>query len=50
MGGIMGWVVVHPFNTICVRMNLATASGGKNSHLGFIPYSQSIIKESGKVP
>ena len=27
LGGCAGWVVVHPFNTVAVRMNLASASG-----------------------
>lgn len=27
LGGMLGWVVVHPFNTIAVRSNLASASG-----------------------
>jgi solute carrier family 25 oxoglutarate transporter 11 len=27
LGGCMGWCVVHPFNTVAVRMSLASASG-----------------------
>ena len=27
LGGVLGWCVVHPFNTVAVRMNLAAASG-----------------------
>eukprot|EP00934_Nitzschia_sp_Nitz4_P008102 Nitzschia sp. Nitz4//scaffold14_size191712//65305//66344//NITZ4_001713-RA/size191712-snap-gene-0.131-mRNA-1//1//CDS//3329536897//8092//frame0 len=27
LGGVLGWVVVHPFNTIAVRSSLASASG-----------------------
>ena len=27
LGGMLGWVMVHPFNTIAVRSNLASASG-----------------------
>lgn len=27
IGGCMGWAVVHPFNTLAVRSNLASASG-----------------------
>lgn len=23
LAGILGWIVVHPFNTLAVRMNLA---------------------------
>jgi hypothetical protein len=22
LGGVLGWIVVHPFNTLAVRMNL----------------------------
>ncbi len=27
LGGVIGWIVVHPFNTLAVRMNLAGQSG-----------------------
>ena len=27
LGGVLGWVVVHPFNTLTVRMSLAAAAG-----------------------
>jgi solute carrier family 25 oxoglutarate transporter 11 len=27
MGGCLGWCLVHPFNTVAVRANLASASG-----------------------
>ena len=27
MGGMLGWALVHPFNTVAVRSNLASASG-----------------------
>lgn len=27
LGGCLGWCVVHPFNTVAVRMNLASAAG-----------------------
>jgi len=27
LGGVMGWCVVHPFNTLAVRMNLASVQG-----------------------
>lgn len=27
LGGMLGWAIVHPFNTIAVRSNLASASG-----------------------
>jgi solute carrier family 25 oxoglutarate transporter 11 len=27
LGGMLGWTIVHPFNTVAVRSNLASASG-----------------------
>ena len=27
LGGVLGWIVVHPFNTLTVRMSLAAAAG-----------------------
>ena len=27
LGGMLGWAVVHPFNTVAVRSNLASAAG-----------------------
>jgi solute carrier family 25 (mitochondrial oxoglutarate transporter), member 11 len=32
LGGVLGWAVVHPFNTIAVRQNLASMQG-KTFHL-----------------
>jgi len=46
LGGLMGWVVVHPFNTCSVRMNLAGASGG-SAKLSFLPYFVSTVKNQG---
>ena len=28
LGGILGWVIVHPFNTFAVRMSLASSQPG----------------------
>jgi solute carrier family 25 (mitochondrial oxoglutarate transporter), member 11 len=47
LGGIMGWIVVHPFNTVCVRMNLASASGSAMGNLSFRSYLTATVKESG---
>eukprot|EP00285_Hemiselmis_virescens_P000077 CAMPEP_0173378594 /NCGR_PEP_ID=MMETSP1356-20130122/1740_1 /TAXON_ID=77927 ORGANISM="Hemiselmis virescens, Strain PCC157" /NCGR_SAMPLE_ID=MMETSP1356 /ASSEMBLY_ACC=CAM_ASM_000847 /LENGTH=299 /DNA_ID=CAMNT_0014331715 /DNA_START=56 /DNA_END=955 /DNA_ORIENTATION=- len=46
LGGIGGWIMVHPFNTVSVRMNLASASGTVNE-LSFVPFAQSLIKKEG---
>jgi solute carrier family 25 oxoglutarate transporter 11 len=45
MGGLFGWAIVHPFNTLGIRMNLATASG--NANVSFFPYLVSTIKNQG---
>jgi solute carrier family 25 oxoglutarate transporter 11 len=36
LGGMGGWMVVHPFNTVAVRSNLASASGQTFSLKGMI--------------
>jgi len=46
LGGIGGWLVVHPFNTVSVRMNLATATGNTEG-LGFVPFFKNIVKQEG---
>eukprot|EP00961_Rhodomonas_salina_P251991 3406658-Rhodomonas_salina.1 len=46
LGGIGGWLVVHPFNTVSVRMNLATATGNTEG-LGFVPFFKNIVKQVG---
>lgn len=46
-----GWCVVHPFNTVCVRMNLASAvaasSGGTKAKMSFPSYLSMTIREQG---
>ena len=41
----MGWCVVHPFNTVAVRMNLASSSG--QAAPSFFPFLRKSIKEKG---
>ena len=45
LGGIMGWVVVHPFNTVATRMNLATQNA--NANLSFRSYFVKMVNEQG---
>lgn len=45
IGGLFGWAVIHPFNTLGIRMNLATASG--NAKVSFLPYMVSTVKNQG---
>jgi solute carrier family 25 oxoglutarate transporter 11 len=40
LGGMLGWAIVHPANTLAVRMNLASMQGKKFS-------LQTMVKESG---
>jgi solute carrier family 25 (mitochondrial oxoglutarate transporter), member 11 len=47
LGGLIGWCCVHPFNTLSIRMNLATASGGSNVPLSFFQYSTQVIQKDG---
>eukprot|EP00606_Chrysophyceae_sp_TOSAG23-5_P000835 GSChrysophyteH2.ASY1.ANO1.1051.1 assembled CDS len=49
-GGVVGWCVVHPFNTVAVRMSLATMSGnvGKPTvALSFPSFFAKTVKEGG---
>lgn len=45
LGGLMGWVVVHPASTLAVRMNLTTASGA--GKVSFLETLKSTIKTKG---
>lgn len=47
LGGIFGWVGIHPFNTIGIRMNLAHASGSADANLSFFQYASKTIKNEG---
>lgn len=42
----MGWIVVHPFNTVSVRMNLASSSSGGKA-VSFYPYLRNSLREKG---
>jgi len=45
LGGLIGWVAIHPFNTVGIRMNLATASG--NASVSFPSYVMATVKKDG---
>lgn len=49
MGGMMGWVCVHPFNTAAVRMNLAAQSAAPAAtvNVSFIPFTYSLVQKEG---
>lgn len=45
-GGIAGWIVVHPFNTLAVRMNLAGQSSAAPPK-GFFSFCSEIVAKEG---
>ena len=45
MGGVMGWWIVHPFNTLAVRMSLASAGGEKVQ--GLLPFAKQMVQKEG---
>ena len=45
-GGLLGWIAVHPFNTLSIRMNLASSSGVVTES-SFAKFSQQIIEKEG---
>lgn len=47
VGGILGWIVIHPFNTLSVRMNLASAAADGGSKLSFTNFATNEIKLKG---
>ena len=42
----MGWVAIHPCNTVATRMNLAMMSGN-GAGLSFVSYLRTMVKEQG---
>jgi solute carrier family 25 oxoglutarate transporter 11 len=47
-GGIMGWCVVHPFNTLSIRMNLASLSNPTNQKpASFVRFVKHTVAKDG---
>ncbi len=46
LGGIGGWIIVHPFNTFAVRMSLASSQPGYQP-MSFARFSMKTVKEKG---
>ena len=45
LGGIMGWICVHPANTLAVRMNLNVMNAAPGSKLPSFPaFAANVIK------
>ena len=47
LGGIAGWMCVHPFNTLAVRMNLASMGANAGPQLSFAQFSSKLVKTEG---
>ena len=47
LGGILGWIVVHPFNTLAVRMNLNNMSAPAGPSKSFFSFASALIKREG---
>jgi len=45
LGGIFGWILVHPFNTLAVRMNLSSA--GSSAPTSFAAFTSNIVRNEG---
>jgi hypothetical protein len=43
-GGLIGWAIVHPFSTLAVRTNLASAQG---NNVSFMSILKSTVKKEG---
>lgn len=47
LGGILAWCVVHPANTVAVRMNLAAMSGAAEKQPNFYNFAANLYKTEG---
>jgi solute carrier family 25 oxoglutarate transporter 11 len=47
LGGLFGWMGIHPFNTLGIRMNLATQSAEGAKSISFIQFSKQVIQKQG---
>eukprot|EP00123_Amoebidium_parasiticum_P005475 comp16659_c0_seq1/m.14870 comp16659_c0_seq1/g.14870 ORF comp16659_c0_seq1/g.14870 comp16659_c0_seq1/m.14870 type:complete len:300 (-) comp16659_c0_seq1:345-1244(-) len=48
LGGVLGWIVVHPANTCAIRMNLATMTAPPGQKTAsFVKFTSNVIKNEG---
>lgn len=47
LGGVLGWVAVHPFNTLAVRMNLQGMKAGSAPSASFGAFASRLLKDEG---
>ena len=46
-GGVLGWLVVHPLNTLAVRMNLSKLAQPSAPQAGFAQHAAGIVRNEG---
>ena len=46
LGGILGWIAIHPMNTLSVRMNLASATTSSRTP-NFFQFSRQVVARDG---
>eukprot|EP01125_Pyxidicula_operculata_P001975 TRINITY_DN11961_c0_g1_i1.p1 TRINITY_DN11961_c0_g1~~TRINITY_DN11961_c0_g1_i1.p1 ORF type:complete len:302 (-),score=42.55 TRINITY_DN11961_c0_g1_i1:19-924(-) len=47
LGGVIGWFIIHPFNTVAIRMNLANMTSGSNAKLSMVSYTSNMVQKEG---
>ena len=49
LGGLIAWAVIHPVNTLAIRMNLASSSGDpvRAVQLSFPKFAKGIVEKEG---
>jgi len=47
LSGIAAWIVVHPFNTLAIRMNLATSKSQSTANPSFVKFASNLVKNEG---
>jgi solute carrier family 25 oxoglutarate transporter 11 len=47
LGGVLGWIVVHPFNTLAVRMNLSVMGESGAAPKSFVSFASDLVKKEG---
>jgi len=47
LGGVLGWICIHPFNTVAVRMNLSSFSETAAKKTNLFTFSRQIVANEG---
>ena len=46
LGGVIAWAIIHPVNTLAIRMNLASSSGGQ-AGVSFVKFAGDVVRKEG---